>query len=175
MSQKQLGDRRGFVRGAGAALLAPLAMGTVAAAVGETGEADSARLHAQLQRLEATAQLRSLHGAYLRHFNAGEHDRVARLFVGAHAMPGDGISRLSAAAEGMDEGIEFSVDGRRARVRLPCTAQVATAIGPDCTLLQMARQQGGGVTRRTEARVLESDCVSDGTAWKIASLTVRPA
>jgi hypothetical protein len=47
-----------------------------------------------------------------------------------------------------------------------------TEIGPDCTLVEMARQQGSGVVRSSESAVLENTYRRDG-GWKILTSTRR--
>jgi hypothetical protein len=51
--------------------------------------------------------------------------------------------------------------------------QSETAIGPDCPLVEMARQHGGGVVRRTERGVFENAYVRRGGIWKILRSVYR--
>lgn len=172
MTRKHLGDRRRFVRGAGAALLAPLGVGTIAAAEREPGDA---ALHERVRRLETKEQVRRLYEAYFHHVGAGELERAASLFLNPEVVLDEGVRRLWPASQSLDDGIEVSDDGAQARVRLQCTAEVLSPIESDCTLVQMARQQGGGTVRSTEARVLDSVCVRLRGHWRIAELHSRPA
>lgn len=55
-----------------------------------------------------------------------------------------------------------------------CVVETETEIGPNCTLVEMARQQGEGVLRRSEARVLESGCVKRDGVWKLTRAVFRP-
>ena len=65
-------------------------------------------------------------------------------------------------------------DQLRATGLLYCTVDAETVIGPDCLLLEMARQQGGGVGR-TERGVFENVYVKREGTWKIQRSTYRPA
>lgn len=170
MTRNNLTDRRRFVRGAGAALVAPLAVGAAAAA--SRDGADDA-LHTRVQRLEAAAELRRLHLAYIDHVNAGERAVAARLFANGATVGVDDVARLTPALSELDAGIELSADGATAYVRVRCTAEIATAVDSDCTLAQMARLQGEGVVVRAEACVLESTCTRHDGAWRFVSLRTR--
>jgi len=46
--------------------------------------------------------------------------------------------------------------------------EIETEIAQDCTLAQMAREQGGGFVRRTERRVLNVEYSKVSGAWSIA-------
>jgi hypothetical protein len=76
---------------------------------------------------------------------------------------------------GARERIEIAADGRTGRAALPCVMEVETVIGPDCPLVDMARQQGGGVDRRTERGVLEASCLKRDGAWTLEGVAFRPA
>jgi hypothetical protein len=70
--------------------------------------------------------------------------------------------------------IEIARDRRTAVGRLACTVRTAAPIeAPGCTLLDMARLQGEGVVRRTEAGVLEQSFVRRGGVWRIARSELR--
>jgi hypothetical protein len=49
---------------------------------------------------------------------------------------------------------------------------IETLIGPSCPLVEMARQQGGGVVRRSN---FESVYVKRDGVWKIRRSSYRPA
>ena len=68
---------------------------------------------------------------------------------------------------GEHDTITIAPIGHTATAVLHCTVEIESAIGPACTLVEMARQQGGGVTRHTERGVFELACVRDGGAWTI--------
>jgi hypothetical protein len=78
--------------------------------------------------------------------------------------------------DGFDERdvVELGSDGT-ATACLHCTVEVVTAIGPTCTLVEMARMQGDGVLRRTEQRRLEGAFVKVDGVWKIARTAFRAA
>ena len=61
----------------------------------------------------------------------------------------------------------MAADGQTATAVLHCTVEIESAIGPACTLVEMARQQGGGVTRHTERGVFELTCVKRDGVWNI--------
>ena len=65
--------------------------------------------------------------------------------------------------------------GQTATSGLRCVVQIETAIGPDCPLLEMARQQGGGVVTRSEVGVFENAYVKRDGVWKIERATFRPS
>jgi hypothetical protein len=71
---------------------------------------------------------------------------------------------------GEQDAIEVSPDRTTATARTHCVVQTETAIGPNCTLVEMARGQGEGVLRRSETRVLVSNYVKVRDAWKIERL-----
>jgi hypothetical protein len=48
-----------------------------------------------------------------------------------------------------------------------------STIGPNCPLVEMARQQGGGVVRRTEPSVIENKYVRRDGIWKIQRSAFR--
>ena len=55
-----------------------------------------------------------------------------------------------------------------------CTVEIETAIGPSCPLVEMAREQGGGVVMRSEAGVFENayvrrDGILDDRAVDVSS------
>ena len=50
-----------------------------------------------------------------------------------------------------------------------------SALDPDCPLVEMARQQGGGVVRRTERGVFENVYVKRDGSWKIQQSAYRLA
>jgi hypothetical protein len=165
MSTKAVTTRRRFFWKAGAALSVPLAVAASdASASGEDAEA----LRARLSALEDMNAISELQQAYAQHVNAHARDALASLFADPANPQLDGsIHRVAAEAFASHDGIEFAADRATARARIDCTVDVVTAIEPSCTLVQMARQQGGGVIRRSEERVLENAYVKHGGVWKI--------
>jgi hypothetical protein len=147
--------RRSFIGVAGAALSAPLAAAGPALAT-------AARPVDDLGAIRALAQ------AYARHVNAGDVEQPRALFADAAAAAADlGIRRVTSDAFGEHDTITVAADGQSATVVLHCTVDLENAIGPECPLLDMARQQGGGVLRRTERGVFEHTCVKQDGVWKI--------
>jgi hypothetical protein len=85
-----------------------------------------------------------------------------------------GISGI--AADGNEEdAIEVATDRRTATARLWRTVYRQTAIGPSCTLVEMARLQGGGVVTRADATVVENVYVCRNGVWKFRRVSHRPA
>lgn len=161
--------RRAFFSQAGAALSAPLA---VTAAVADDGDG----LATRLRHFEDMSAIRALNEAYARHVNAGAHDEAAKLFaVPAEAHVDAAVRHLSTHGFGGHDEIEIADDGETATARIPCTVRIEIPIEPSCTLVDMARQQGGGILRRSEQRVLENAYVRRRGAWKIARSAYRSA
>jgi hypothetical protein len=96
--------------------------------------------------------------------------------VAIRALLHEHAQRLGARPDafGSQERIEIGADGRTGRAALPCVMDVQTVIGPDCPLVDMARQQGGGVERRIERGVLEASCVKRDGAWTLEDAAFRP-
>jgi hypothetical protein len=71
---------------------------------------------------------------------------------------------------GEHDVIEIATDGTTATAHTRCAVQTEAVIGPNCTLVEMAREQGEGVLRRSEKRVLVSTYVKVSGTWKIDRL-----
>jgi hypothetical protein len=132
--------RRRFFGGA-AALAAPLAATTAVA---------SDDLAARLAALEDANTIRALLRDWARDVNAG---KVAAPAANIHGLTFDADAAISVAENGT------------ATASVLCTVQTATPIGGDETLVEMARQQGDGVLRRSERRVLAGTLVKHGKIW----------
>ena len=91
---------------------------------------------------------------------------TAPALAGVRAVVPDGF--------GAHDRIDVAADGRTATAVLPCVAATEIAIHPDHPLVDMARQQGGGVVARSERGVIEYACVKHAGAWTIARATFRP-
>ncbi|HZJ32617.1 MAG TPA: hypothetical protein VFD21_13665 [Vicinamibacterales bacterium] len=165
--------RRTFIAVAGAALSAP-----VAAAAATTsswpptsgGRADS--LEARLAKLEDLNELRALNQAFARHVTSGATEELAALAAepsGVVLEPG--VVGISHDGVGEHDVIEIAPDRQTATARLHVAVHTETVIGPDCPLLEMARQQGGGVISRAEPVVLEKAYVRRDGVWKILRVT----
>lgn len=169
MGTNSVSTRRRFISIAGAALSAPVAAAAVSTlpAGADRGET----LEARLARLEDVEAIRALNQAYARHLNAGAHQELAALFAERSDVHIDGAVR-TIAADGLRENelIEVAPDRRTATARLPCTVEIESEIGPTCPLVEMAREQGGGVVTRTEAARFESVYVRRDGEWWIASV-----
>ncbi len=161
--------RRAFVT-AGAVLAAPLAAAAPVAVMAEE------QRKSRLARLEAEAEIRALHQAWLRHVNTGARDDAARLFADPTAGAFDpDVRSLVTDHAAAPETIEIAADGLTASGRYPCVAEVTTDLAEDCTLAQMAHLQGGGLIRTTERRVVKAQYVKTGAAWAIAKIDLASA
>ena len=78
------------------------------------------------------------------------------------------------AGFGSVERIDIGSDGRTATATLPCLVETETPIGPDCPLVDMARQQDGGVTRQTRQGTLSATCVTRDGTWTLAHAAFEP-
>ncbi|HZI81445.1 MAG TPA: hypothetical protein VFD69_18120 [Vicinamibacterales bacterium] len=84
--------------------------------------------------------------------------------------------RLAVKQDALDwtEQIIVAADGRSATATLPCTIEVFTPIKPDDhPLIEMARQQGGGVFTHMVCAVLECACTRTAGAWTLTRAEVR--
>ena len=163
MSTKTTSTRRSFLK-RGALLAAPLAAAAAPAVV----LADDS-LKARLAKLENEAAIRDLHLNWLRRVNAGE--AAAKLFANPkRAALGDVVRGIAADHTGEPDAIEVAADGKRATGRFHCAVEIETEIAQDCTLAQMAREQGCGFIRRTERRVLNVEYVKASGAWSITKI-----
>ena len=132
--------RRRFFGGA-AALAAPLATG--AAVAGDD-------LAARLAALEDESTIRAVLRGWAQDVSAG---KLTASVANIRSLTLDSDLSVSVAANGT------------ATARVPCIVETATPIDGDETLVEMARQQGDGVVRRSERRVLASTLVKHGGIW----------
>ncbi|HEU4617143.1 MAG TPA: nuclear transport factor 2 family protein [Gammaproteobacteria bacterium] len=186
MSTKPVSTRRSFFWKAGAALSAPLAFaasGAKASAVrSEVGPDSTVRL-ALLEDVDA---IRRLNQAYARHVISGDHEALAALFVDRAAsqaalfvdLAGDfeaGSELRSVSSEhfGEHDVIDVAPDGKSATARIHCAVELEAPIEPRCPLVDMAREQGGGVVRRSGRGVLENEYAKLDGGWKIRRCLYR--
>jgi hypothetical protein len=145
---KSTTTRRKFFVGA-ATLAAPLAGG--AAIMGDD-------LSARLAALEDEKTIRAVLRDWVRGVGAGE---VAAPAANIHGLTLDADVSITVAENGT------------ARASAPCVMETATPIDGDETLVEMARQQGDGVVRRAERRVLHSSFVKRDGGWHLANAELR--
>jgi len=156
-------------------------------------------LEARLAALRDTDAIRRVHLAYLAHVNdrawedvltlfaedaeirfaggsfVGRERGVRRLFVEhfarslAESRPGPVHTSLQSREPHLDV-IDVAADRRTASATYHCTAQVSAAIASDCTLAEMAIQQGEGALRWQEAGTIEAAYVREGDVWRITCL-----
>ena len=169
MNTDNTSTRRSFLKG-GALIAAPLA----AVAAPSLVKADD-ELKARLAKLENEAAIRELHQTWLRRINTGEADAAAPLLSDRERTAFDQAVRSVAPDHaGQPDVVEVSADGKSAVGRFHCAVELETAIAQDCTLAQMARQQGSGFIRRTERRLLNVEYVKASGAWAIAKIEFAP-
>jgi hypothetical protein len=170
MTTRTVSTRRHFFRDASTALAVPLVASTALAAA---GAAEATTRPAALEDVNA---IRALQQAYARLVNAGAHADAAQLFADPSAALLDpNVRRLLADRFSEHDAIELATGGDTATAQLLCTVETETAIGPSCTLVEMARLQGEGVIKRSERRVLESAYVKQAGVWRISHAAYRPA
>ena len=131
-------SRRRFIGAAGVALSAPLT------GLGVTAVDAATSIPAPIDDVGA---IRTLLHEYARGYDA-----IMR-----------GIGRVVPDGFGTDR-IDVAPDGT-ATAALRCIVETDAPIGPDCPLVAMAREQGGGVVRLREPGVLEVRYVKRDGKW----------
>jgi hypothetical protein len=144
-------------------LSVPLA--AVGATLPATLVADGDPQVTRLGLLEDVNAIRALNQAWARRINAGEEETIAEL----------GIRSLAADGFGDRDVIEVGGDRQTATGLVHRTVEIETVIGPSCPLVEMAREQGGGVVRRSEAGVFENVYVRCDGIWTVQRSTYRSA
>ena len=169
-------SRRSFIRTAGVAL--PASFAVVGAGVGNAVPLDAATpgesLEARLARLQDEHAIRALHQEYARHVNSGSREALVSLFAepaDAHIDPE--VRAVAPHGLGEHDRIEIAPDRQTATSSIEVSLNAGTAIAPDCTVVQMAREQGGGVVERTDNGVFENTYVKRDGVWKIQSAVFR--
>jgi MoaF N-terminal domain len=163
MATKVASTRRSFIRKTGAALSMPLA---AAAATGSVSAAPDDPAASRIARLEDLEAIRALSQAFARQVNAGD---AGSLGIDAS------IRNISAHEFGARDVIEILPDGLSAKSLMHCIVEIETAISPSCPLVEMAREQGGGVVKRSETGVFENTYDKRDGIWTIERATYRPA
>ncbi len=165
MSTESTSSRRSFLKG-GAIAAAPLAVAIPAAAL--AGEDHRARA----QRLQDEAEISALHQAWLRKLATGAD--ASALFATAEGARLDRtVQGVSADHAREADRIDVAADGQSAKGRFAVKVEVQTELPRDTTFAQMAHLQGGGLVRRTGARMLHASYVKQDGAWAIARLELR--
>lgn len=163
MMIKARSTRRSFIRKTGAALSVPLAAAAVTVPM---SAAPTDPVGSRLAMLEDLDAIRVLNQAFAKLVNAGDAQ-----YLGVDAS----VRRVSPHEFGIHDVIEFLPDGLTAKSVMHCVVEIETVIGPSCPLVEMAREQGGGVVRRTEAGVFENVCVRRDGGWSVERSTYRPS
>src|SRR5262245_29769977 len=165
--------RRSFMWTAGAALSAPLAAVAAAAPASVARDGDALM---RLAALEDIGAIRALNQAFARLVDGHAHEEIKALFINpADVRIDPEVRGLTADGFGEQDAIEVAGDRTTATALLHCTVHAESPIEPDCPLLEMARQQGGGVVRRVERGVFENVYIRRDGVWKIQRSTYRPA
>jgi hypothetical protein len=149
------------------------------AAAGATVSLDAAgtgeSLAARLARLQDENAIRALNLEYARHVNAGTRDELALLFIDpANVQLAADVRRVAPLGFGDQDRVDIAADRQTASASLHVSLGAETPLDPDCTLVQMARQQGNGIVERTDLGVFENTYVKRDGVWKIQSSTFRP-
>lgn len=187
MSKGTVASRRSFFVGAGALASAPIA---AAAAYGLDGDhRTGTEIERRLAELEDLNAIRALEQDFV-------HRLGARGQSGAGLQSGRGVDSstgnlcVDPAGAGASEepissvvpdvaagshGITVAPDGRSAVSTTPCSVELDTPLAPDCTLVEMARQQGEGYVRSSEHRVLVNEYVKVQGLWKRRRSSWLPA
>lgn len=165
MIKNTASTRRSFLQ-SGALLVAPLSVVAAPAAVLANDE-----LKTRLAKLENEAAIRELHQNWMRRINTGAGDAAMPRFTGTDGAKLDqAVCSIAADHTGQPDAIDVTADGKSAVGRYECAVEIESTLARDCTLAQMAHQQGGGFVRRTERRVLKVKYVKDSGAWTIAKV-----
>jgi hypothetical protein len=173
MNSNTVSTRRRFLCGAGAALSAPLTAAAINISPANGGSPPSAE--PRPGNLEEVNAIRKLQQDFARLVNRRAHKAVAGLFaVPSKAGVDAAITGLSADPVGEDDVIELAPDRQSATGLFHCTVQTETAIGPACTLVDMARAQGDGFVERSQPCVFEVAYVKQAGAWKILRAAHTP-
>jgi hypothetical protein len=162
MSAKVRSTRRSFIRKTGVALSAPLAV--AAAVIPVRADAVDDSLAGRLARLEDINAIRELNQAFARQVSAGDAQGIGI---------DPGIRDVMASEYGEHDVIDVAPDRETATGVMHCTVEIETPIGPSCPLVEMAREQGGGVVRRSETGVFEIAYVRRDGTWIIQRSTYR--
>ena len=102
---------------------------------------------------------------WARRVNAGEEKAIADV----------GIRRMASDGFGEQDVIEVAADRQTATALMHCMVEIETVIGPSCPLVEMAREQGGGVVTRVETGVFENVYARRDGIWTIQRSTYRSA
>lgn len=174
MTTTNVSTRRSFIWTAGAALSAPLAAAAANAPASAPEDGDA--LKTRLEMLEDANAIRALSQAYARHVTAGSQEEAAALFADPSDAPiGLAICGLTPYDFGERDAIEIAPDRTAATAILHCIVETESVIEPSCPLVEMAREQGGGVVRGTEHGVFENAYIRREGIWKIHRSNYRRA
>jgi hypothetical protein len=191
--------RRSFLWKAGAAMTAAAAAVVPGMAKGsDESNADADRLARQLGILEDEKAIRALHQTYETMLDSGNYEVLAGLFKEDSTVVYNGgiyngrksIDRLyrghfsagmigrkighAPGSEASPETVTVAADRQSAQAQFSYSIQAGAPM-PESQLVQMARLQGGGISKWCESGIYEisyAKCRKDGN-WKISKLEHR--
>lgn len=155
-------SRRAFLK-TGAILATPVAALAPAAALADDGS------RARLARLEDERAIEALHRALLKKLNGGA---CTELKLPAEAVEIDPALRSIAEDLAAEAEVRLADDGVTAHARRACRVELDCEFTGDTTLERMARFQGHGSHRHSEARVLVTDYVKNDGGWTISRVSL---
>jgi hypothetical protein len=170
-------QRRAFIRNAGATVAA-----TTAAAVTTVAGAATAAATSQQPLPESNPNpssdrnaIQQLHYAFLARLNGRQHKELHALFASEAEAPQQILrspAYILGDAQHLDT-ITVAPDHHHATARFHCLARLEAPLSASSSssLVEMARQQGQGVTQSWESGVLESEYVQAASLWKIARIS----
>lgn len=161
MSNDITTSRRRFLKG-GAIVAAPLAIAAAPAAAALADDGSKAKL----ARIEDERAIEALNRAFLRRFNAG--GRTGEFFVrGKAAELAKGVVAVKIDAAAEPDHFAIAEDGASATARIACVAEFDHPLEGEGTFIDMARLQGNGPVRLSEARSFVGQYVRTAQGWAI--------
>jgi hypothetical protein len=166
MSKDMITSRRSFLK-SGTIIAAPLAVIATPAVAALTDGGGRARL----ARIEDERAIETLNRAFLRRFNAGGH--TGEFFAnGRKPKLPSGVTALKLDATAEPQHFALSGDGLKASARFACTAEFEHELEGEGTFVQMARLQGNGAVRLSEARSFVANYVRNERGWAIERIVL---
>lgn len=175
-------QRRAFIRNAGAAVAATAATGaaTATATAGASATAATSQqplFGGNVQPSGEETAIQQLHHTFVARLNTRQHADLHVLFASETATSQQ-ILPLPVYILGHaqhQDSISIAPDQQHATARFHCLARLEAPLSASApfSLLEMARQQGQGVTRWWEAGAFESEYVKVASLWKITRLSFQ--
>lgn len=162
MTETHATSRRAFLK-TGAILAAPVAAVAPVAALADDGS------RARLARLEDERAIERLHRSLMKKLNGGD---CTELRLAAEAVELDPALRSIAEDLGHDAEVQLADDGLTAHARHACRVELDCDFDGETTVERMARFQGHGSHRHSEAQVLVTDYKKTGEGWTISRVSM---